>query len=111
MTRHMNKGGEMDIKVNTEENKIEMYELVKELRDRGAEVTVEQAGGGVEIVRARKNGGNVTAGPFCNGYAFNEEIHYGDDGIDEVGDWWGDYEGTVQDLSKAMFFYLNKKGE
>lgn len=86
--------------------KIEVYDLIKELRTNGCEVSVEHAGGGVQIVRARKNGGNVTAGPFCNGYAYADEIYYGDDQIDEVGESWAYEEGTVRELADEMGWYL-----
>ena len=88
------------------ESKIELYDLVCELRNDGCEVAVEHAGGGVQIVRARKNGGNVTAGPFSNGYAFGEEIFYGDDGISEVGESWANDEGTARDLANDMAWFL-----
>jgi hypothetical protein len=92
-------GGLMDYKV-------EVDDLVRELRADGCEVSVEHAGCGVEIVRARKNGGNVTAGPFSNGYAFSEEIFYGDDGISEVGESWVNDEGTARDLANDMAWFL-----
>lgn len=85
---------------------IEVYDLIKELRADGCEVSVEHAGGGIQIVRANKNGGNVTAGPFASGYAYADEIYYGDDQIDEVGEAWANEEGTARDLANDMGWYL-----
>lgn len=88
------------------EARIDMTDLIDELRQRGCVVTFEHAGGGVEIVRAMKDDANCTAGPFLDGYAFNDTIHYGDDRINEVGDWWGNEEGTASDLADEMMGYL-----
>lgn len=82
--------------------KIEVYDLVTILRDKGATVGVEHAGGGCYIVRAELDGGNVTAGPFGSEYGYADEIYYGDDRIDEVGDWWGEEEGTALQLANDM---------
>lgn len=97
----------MIIGLSEDTSKIELYELVQILRKRGADAHSEQAGGGVEIVRAQKNGMNVTAGPFCNGYVFSDEVYYGDDGINEIGDYWGWDEGTAEDLADDMMKCLN----